>query len=868
MAEQGNDGGKKVLSLAGRGTLKLDAKADVVRQSFSHGRSKAVAVEVKKKRAPGEVTGQPVSSSPRVNTARSGATEHLTDGEREARARALKALREDAVKAPAALSSQPSIAELNRPAPPPPPPVAPPAAVKPTDREALRRQEMEELKRIKEAERQAATMAELKRQQEENAKRRAEADRQGGGLGERRTPSADTPAGRFTDRPPTGMGGGEEEDRRGVRRTRGAMPATRTPAGKGTGDRWGKANVDAALSDEDGVRRRSIASIRRRAERARQMAQMQSPKEKIAREIVLPEVITVQELANRMAERGADVIKVLMKMGMLVTITQTIDADTAELVAGELGHKVKRVTEADVLEGLGGVEDEAGLLQPRPPVVTIMGHVDHGKTSLLDAIRKTNVVKGEAGGITQHIGAYQVELPGRGRVTFIDTPGHAAFSEMRARGANVTDIVVLVVAADDSIMPQTIEAISHAKAAGVPIVVAINKCDLPAANAQRVRTDLLQHELVVEQMGGEVLDVEVSAKTGKNLDKLLETILLQAEVLDLKANPDRSGQGTVVEARLEKGRGSVATVLVQKGTIRVGDIFVAGSEWGRVRALLNDHGENVQSAGPAAPVEVLGFQGTPQAGDDLVVVENEARAREVADYRDRKRREVAAAASARGSLDQMFAQIKAGEVKELPVVIKGDVHGSIEAIATSLEKLTADNAEVKVRVLHSAVGAITESDVILANATKALIIGFNVRANPQARDMARRDGLEIRYYSIIYQVIDDVKAALTGLLSPTLRENFIGHAEIREVFNITGVGKVAGCMVTDGMVKRGAGVRLLRDNVVIHTGTLKTLKRFKDEVKEVKEGFECGMAFEKYDDIKTGDIIEAYEVEEVARELA
>ncbi len=888
MTDQGgNDGSKKVLSLAGRGSVKTDPK-EMVRQSFSHGRSKTVAVEVRKKRshetAPtGAATVLPrTGGSPR----RTPSTDHLTDHEREARARALKALRTDA--APAGDTNRlPSVAELNRPVAPPPAPAAAtapapaaptapavPTPPRPLDRDALRRQEMEEMKRIKEQERQAATMAELKRQQEENAKRRAETEKSLGSTGERRTPSSTAAPGgpRFSDRPPVGLAAGyttgsEEDDRRN-RRGGGAGRSTPAPRNdKGGGDRWNRNTVDAALSGEDNVRRRSVASMRRRAERARQMSAGQDPKEKILREIVLPEVITVQELAVRMAERGADVVKKLMKMGMLVTITQAIDADTAELVATEFGHRVKRVTEADVLEGLDGDVDNAQDLHHRPPVVTIMGHVDHGKTSLLDAIRKTNVVKGEAGGITQHIGAYQVELPSRGKVTFIDTPGHAAFSEMRARGANVTDIVVLVVAADDSLMPQTIEAIAHAKAAGVPIVVAINKCDLPTANPSKVRTDLLQHEIITEDMGGEVLDVEVSAKTSKNLDKLLEAILLQAEVLDLKANPARNGQGTVVEARLEKGRGSVATVLVQKGTLKVGDIFVAGSEWGRVRALLNDRGEHVQSAGPAMPVEVLGLQGTPQAGDDFVVVESEARAREVADYRNRKRREVAAAASARGSLDQMFAQIKAGEVKELPVVIKGDVHGSVEAIATALEKLTGEGSEVRVRVLHCAVGAITESDVILSNATKALIIGFNVRANPQAREMARRDGIEIRYYAIIYQVIDDVKAALTGLLAPTLREKFIGHAEIRQVFNITGVGKVAGCMVTDGLVKRGAGVRLLRDNVVIHTGTLKTLKRFKDEVKEVKEGFECGMAFEKYDDIKAGDVIEAYEVEEIAREL-
>jgi len=916
MSDQGNDGGKKVLSLSGRSTLKIEPKTGaaaggaggdaMVRQSFSHGRSKTVAVEVKKKRGPADAPHAPVAAAPasaapaapaapapaaapvaaaprsapprssaparsdaprasapaRSGSMRASGAPTLTNQEREARLRALAALKDEA---PTQAKTQPSIADLNRPVAPPPAPAAPAAAAAPEaprvmDRDALRKAEMEEMRRIKEQERQAATQAELKRQQEENAKRRAAA------APARPNTTGAAPAGddRAAIANRFGLPASRDDDRGG----RGA-PVRKGPTrtlGRPRGE--DRVDINAALSDDDNVRRRSIASIRRRAERARQLALLnQSQKDKILREIVLPETITVGELANRMAERGADVVKALMKMGMLVTITQSIDADTAELVATEFGHKVKRVTDADVLEGLSGSDDTTEQLVPRAPIVTIMGHVDHGKTSLLDAIRKTQVAAGEAGGITQHIGAYQVSVAGGQKITFIDTPGHAAFSEMRARGANVTDVVILVVAADDGIMPQTIEAITHAKAAKVPIVVAINKCDLPGANPQRVRNDLLQYELVVEQMGGEVLDVEVSAKTGMNLDKLLETILLQAEVLELKANPAREAQGTVIESKMEKGRGSVATVLVQKGTLKVGDIFVAGAEWGRVRALVNDRGENVQSAGPAVPVEVLGLTGTPDAGDDFAVVETEARAREVADFRARKRREKVATASARGSLDQMFAQIKAGEIKELPIVIKGDVHGSIEAIAGALEKITGEGSEVRAKVLHAAVGPVTESDVILANASKAFIIGFNVRANPQAREMAKRDAIEIRYYSIIYEVIDDVKKALTGMLAPTLRERFIGHAAIREVFNITKVGKVAGCMVTDGLVKRGAGVRLLRDNVVIHTGTLKTLKRFKDEVKEVKEGFECGMAFENYDDIKVGDVIEAYEMEEVAREL-
>jgi translation initiation factor IF-2 len=565
------------------------------------------------------------------------------------------------------------------------------------------------------------------------------------------------------------------------------------------------------------------------------------------------------------AERAADVIKALMRMGVMATINQVIDADTAELVVTEFGHRLRRVSEADVEVGLRGAEDTAEALEPRAPVVTIMGHVDHGKTSLLDALRETDVAGGEAGGITQHIGAYRVGLQSGKQITFIDTPGHQAFTAMRARGANVTDIVVLVVAADDGIMEQTVEAIRHAKAAGVPIIVAINKIDRPDAKPERVRQELLQHELVVEELGGEVLDIEVSALKKTNLDKLEEAILLQAELLDLKANPNRGAEGVVLEAKLERGRGAVATVLIQRGTLKVGDIFVSGSEWGRVRALVDDHGQSLREAGPSAPVEVLGLNGTPLAGDDFVVAENEGRARDIADFRQRRRRDTIATSGARGTLEQMFSQIAAGVAKELPVVVKSDVQGSLEAIVGSLEKLST--SEVSTRVLHSAVGGINESDVILAKASSAVIIGFNVRANPQARDLARRDGVEIRYYSIIYDLIDDMRGALSGLLAPALRERFFGNASIREVFNITRVGKVAGCMVTEGTVRRGAKVRLLRDNVVIHEGALKTLKRFKDEVREVNQGYECGMAFENYHDIQTGDVIECFEIEEVARAL-
>jgi translation initiation factor IF-2 len=609
---------------------------------------------------------------------------------------------------------------------------------------------------------------------------------------------------------------------------------------------------------------RSLASVRRARERERQRMH-QAEQTKIIRDVVIPETITIQELANRMAERGADVIKALMRMGIMATINQVIDADTAELIVTEFGHRLRRVAESDVEIGLRGEVDEAEALEERAPVVTVMGHVDHGKTSLLDALRETDVAGGEAGGITQHIGAYRVMLKGGKQITFIDTPGHQAFTAMRARGANITDIVVLVVAADDGIMEQTVEAIRHARAAEVPIIVAINKIDRPDAKPERVRQELLQHEIVVEELGGEVLDVEVSALKKTNLDKLEEAILLQAELLDLKANPERPAEGVVIEARLERGRGPVATVLIQRGTLRIGDIFVSGSEWGRVRALVDERGQNLRAAGPSTPIEVLGLNGLPLAGDDFVVVENEGRAREITDFRARRRRDTAAATGGRGTLEQMFSQIATGAAKELPVVVKSDVQGSLEAIVGSLDKLSTD--EVSMRVLHSAVGGINESDVILAKATGAVIIGFNVRANPQARDLAQRDGVEIRYYSIIYDVIDDMRNALSGMLSPTLRERFLGNAAIREVFNITRVGKVAGCMITEGVVRRGAKVRLLRDNVVIHEGSLRTLKRFKEEVREVREGYECGMAFENYQDIQVGDVIECFEVEEVARAL-
>jgi len=642
-------------------------------------------------------------------------------------------------------------------------------------------------------------------------------------------------------------------------------PVKKAPAG-GDRRREGRIDVAAALEGED-ERTRSIASVRRARERERrqqELARLRSGTERVVREVVVPESITVQELANRMAARGGEVVKTLFRMGVMATLTQSIDADTAELVVQEFGHRVKRVSESDVEMGLEGAQDTDTELLPRPPVVTIMGHVDHGKTSLLDALRKTDVVAHEAGGITQHIGAYQITVPAGDRVTFIDTPGHEAFTAMRARGASVTDMVVLVVAADDGVMPQTVEAIRHARAAKVPLIVAVNKIDKPGVKPERVKQELLQHEIVVESLGGETQEIEVSATQKINLDKLLEAISLQAEILDLRANPDRAAEGTVIESKLDRGRGPVATVLVQKGTLKQGDIVVAGAEWGRVRAMLDDKGRQLKDAGPSLPVEILGLSGVPTAGENFIAVENEARAREISEFRQRKLREkaTATAGAGRGSLTDMLARIQAGEQKEVAVVVKADVQGSSEAIGVTLGKL--GNDEVRVRVLHSAVGQITESDIQLAKASDAVIVAFNVRATSQARDLAQREGVEIRYYSIIYEVADDIEKLVKGKLAPVQREKFLGYAQILQVFEVKRIGKVAGCRITEGQVKRGAGVRLLRDGVVIHQGELSTLRRFKDDVREVGNGLECGMSFANYDDIRVGDQIECYETETVA----
>ena len=827
---------KRPLNLArsgGRLELKKTVETGQVRQSFPHGRTKTVTVEVKRKRSFGP-SGQPQPAAGGDGGILLEEDRHanLTASERAVRLKAL----EEAKQNEEQRRSQEAEARER------------------AEEEARARAEAEA--RLKAEEALKVAEAEARRIAEEETRRRAP-----------RPESTEAPAAApARARAPEA----EEEEEAPAREKRPGRPVPAKPQPTARREeprrRTGKLTISQALDEDAQERVRSLASVRRAREREKQrLAQLRAEPQKIVHDVVIPETITVQELANRMAARGADVIKALMRMGVMATINEVIDADTAELIVTEFGHKVRRVAESDVEIGLRGEADEAEKLLPRPPVVTVMGHVDHGKTSLLDALRQTDVAGHEAGGITQHIGAYQVTVDSGAKITFIDTPGHAAFSEMRARGANVTDIVVLVVAANDGIMPQTVEAIRHAKAAEVPIIVAVNKVDLPDANPGRVKNELLSHELVPEEMGGDVQVVEVSAKTRQNLDGLIEAILLQAEVLDLKANPERLAEGVVIEAKLERGRGSVATVLVQRGTLKMGDIFVTGGQWGRVRALVNERGESVNEAGPSVPVEVLGLQGTPLAGDDFVVLDTESRAREIAEFRQRKSREAQAKLLARGTMEEMFSKIAAGEAKELPVVVKSDVQGSLEAIVNSLSKLSTN--EVAVRVLHSAVGAINESDITLAKASNALVIGFNVRANPQARELARRDGIDIRYYSIIYNVIDDAKALLSGMLAPTLRERFLGYAEIREVFTITRVGKVAGCYVTEGTVKRGAKVRLLRDNVVIHEGSLKTLKRFKDEVREVKAGMECGMAFENYTDIQQGDQIECFEVEEVARAL-
>ncbi|MEM6711531.1 MAG: translation initiation factor IF-2 [Pseudomonadota bacterium] len=847
-------------SSGGKRTLSLKPSSGTVKQSFSHGRSNSVVVEKRKRRlvmpgeagsaAPAEAKTADAGAKPtpkvavqskrRVITPGSGGADKgqapkkdartATNAEQEARLAALKEAQKREVEEAARAA------------------------------EAAKRRAEEDARLKKEAEAEAARLA-------EEAKRAAEEEARRPKAKEKTPEVAPAPVKR----------GAEEEADAARTRSRGAdargrreTPPPAKPTPRTDERRKSKLTITAALSDDgSGAQRgRSLAAMRRRQEKAKRNQQPTGPREKVLREVTIPETITIQELANRMAERAVDVIKILMQQGQMLKINDVIDGDTAELIVEEMGHTSKRVSEADVEEGIFSTDadDDDDDAITRPPVVTIMGHVDHGKTSLLDALRNANVVAGEAGGITQHIGAYQVEKNGQ-LISFIDTPGHEAFTSMRARGAKATDIVILVVAADDSVMPTTIEAINHTRAGEVPMIVAINKMDKPEADPNRVRTDLLRYEVQVEGMGGEVQDVEVSATKGTGLDALLDAILLQAEIMELKANPDRVAEGVVIEAQLDKGRGPVATVLVQRGTLKRGDILVAGGAWARVRALIDDHGEQVDEAGPSMPVEVLGFQDTPSAGDPFAVVDTEARAREITEYRQRQLREKTAAmlGSSRGSLEQMMTRLQESGLKEFPILVKGDVQGSVEAISQAVEKI--GNEEVAARVIHAAPGGVTESDVALAAASEAPIIAFNVRANKQARDAAQAENIEIRQYSIIYDLVDDIKAAMEGLLSPERRETELGNAEILEVFNISKVGKVAGCKVTDGKVERGAGVRLIRDSVVIHEGSLKTLKRFKDEVGEVSTGQECGMAFENYEDMRKGDVIECFRVEEVARKL-
>jgi translation initiation factor IF-2 len=863
MAETTEKTGEKKLSVAPSKTLSLKGRGveqGVVRQSFSHGRTKAVVVEKVKSRTPTRAkpdlaapAAAPTGKQPAAAKAAAAAPvpaaaspaaaapaprpsgvvlRTLTDEERTARARALGDARLREAEERRIAEEEAELRKTRE-------------TAERSERDAADARKADEEKR-----RKHELEAKLKAEQE--AKKRFGED------------AAATARPGAVARPAL-----EPDEDEAPRARRGAGAARPAPAPKpargGAQKNRGRLTLVTALSADE-ERERSVAAFRRRVQRLKGHAN-DEPKEKLVREVIIPETITIQELANRMAERAVDVIKLLMKQGHMAQINDVIDADTAQLLAEELGHSVKRVAESDVEEGLFDVADDPAALVSRPPVVTVMGHVDHGKTSLLDAIRSTEVAAGEAGGITQHIGAYQVTAPSGNKITFIDTPGHAAFTAMRARGAKVTDIVVLVVAADDGVMPQTVEAIHHAKAAKVPIIVAINKVDRPDAKPERVRSELLQHEIQVESLGGQVLDVEVSATKKLNIEKLLETIGLQAEILDLKADPTRPAEGTVIEAKLDRGRGPVATVLVQRGTLHVGDLIVAGADWGRVRALVSDTGAPVDAAGPSTPVEVLGFNGTPEAGDRLAVVQSEARAREVTDYRARQRRDkmAARATGMRGSLEQMMSQLKSAGRKDLALIVKADVQGSLEAILGAVEKLATD--EVGARVIHSGVGGITESDVTLAEASGVPIIGFNVRAHKEAREAAEHAGIEIRYYNIIYDLVDDVKKAMSGLLPPKVRETTLGSATILEIFKVSKVGNVAGCRVTNGVVERGANVRLIRDSVVVHEGKLSQLKRFKDDAREVVAGQECGMAFENYQDMKVGDVIECYRVETVQRTL-
>jgi len=837
--------GKKTLGVRG-------PRSGNVKQSFSHGRTNSVVVETKSKKR--FAVSKPSAAKPTTSGGSAGSDKSkrpagINDAEMERRLKALQAAKAREADEQAARQAEERARQEER-------------DRRRAEHEAKEREQRE----IEERARQKAEDEERARKEAEEQHKAAERPKAAPSAQPAAAADADAPKRSAVDSRPAKTAAPQTPSRKRAKEDENDRRAK--ARADENGRRSGKLTLSQALDGSEGGRQKSMAAMKRKQERARQKAMgQQAEREKIVRDVQVPESIVVSELANRMAERVAEVVKSLMKMGMMVTQNQSIDADTAELIIEEFGHKIVRVSDADVEDIIKETPEDEAALKSRPPVITIMGHVDHGKTSLLDAIRNTKVVSGEAGGITQHIGAYQVETNDGAVLSFLDTPGHAAFTSMRSRGAQVTDIVVLVVAADDAVMPQTVEAINHAKAAKVPMIVAINKCDKPDANPMKVRTDLLQHEIVVEAMSGDVQDVEVSALTGLGLDNLLEAIALQAEILELKANPDRAAQGAVIEAQLDVGRGPVATVLVQKGTLRQGDIFVVGQQWGKVRALVNDKGERVKEAGPSVPVEVLGLNGTPEAGDVLNVVDTEAQAREIAEYRENVFKEKRAAAGAAKTLEQMMAKAKEDQnVSELPIIVKADVQGSAEAIVQAMEKI--GNEEVRVRVLHYGVGAITDTDIGLAEASGAPVMGFNVRANASARNSANQKGVDVRYYSVIYDLVDDIKAAASGLLSAEIRENFIGYAEIKEVFKVSGVGKVAGCIVTEGVARRSAGVRLLRDNVVIHEGTLKTLKRFKDEVKDVQSGQECGMAFENYDDIRPKDVIEIFEREEIERKLS
>jgi len=826
-------------------TLKRTTGAGTVNQSFARGRTKSVVVEKKRKRVLGPQGDGPGKGRQDGKPDARKSDDGLSEQERAARQRALEQAREQEEERKARKQAE----EEER-----------------ARRAEEDRQRLEEARQREEEEKRRAEEEEARKQSEAEAEARAE---EAGAEADspakpRREKKADAPEGEEDIRDLAERAGGRVK-------TKKAPPADGgRPAAKKRSEapkRRGKLTIQNVFEDDE-ERQRSLASVRRARQREKERrASGGGAGEKITRDVVVPETITVQELANRMSERTADVVKYLMTQGQMVRANEVIDADTAELIVEEFGHNLKRVSESDVETGFIEDDDPEDQKKPRPPVVTVMGHVDHGKTSLLDSLRETDVAQGEAGGITQHIGAYQVQLKSGDKITFLDTPGHAAFSAMRARGANVTDIVVLVVAADDGVMPQTIEAINHSRAAGTPLIVAVNKIDKPDANAQKVLQELLQHEIVVESMGGDVQAVEVSAIKRQGLEELTEAISLQAELLELKANPDRLADGVVIESKLEQGRGAVASVLVNRGTLQRGDIVVAGTAWGKVRALTNERGQQVKDAGPALPVEIMGLDGAPEPGEPFAVVESEARARELTEYRLRKQRESQAGASptAAASLEQMMTKLADKELSELPLLIKADVQGSAEAIAGALDKL--GNEEVRARVVHQGVGGISESDVSLAQSSGAPILAFNVRANKQARELAEREGVEIRYYSIIYDLLDDMKGVMEGMLAPEKREEFLGYAEILEVFNISKVGKVAGCRVTEGVVRRGSGVRLLRDDTVIHEGKLSTLKRFKDEVSEVTAGQECGMAFENYQDLQEGDQIECFEVTEHERTL-